>query len=107
MGILVGYLNHEYQKIKITKFIEIIFWVIAFISSFLILFWTTSWMNSESMTESPGRVHRLVFKALYKTTWGILPAWIIFIHAMGRAGIAEKINCKMFQNLKGFHLLNN
>jgi hypothetical protein len=96
MGILVGYLSHEYQKIKITKFIEIIFWVIAFISSFLTLFWTTSWMNSESTTESPGRVHRLVFTALYKTTWVMFPAWIIFIHAMGRAGIADKIICKMF-----------
>jgi hypothetical protein len=53
-------------------------------------------MNSEATTESPGRVHRLVFTALYKTTWVMFPAWIIFIHAMGRAGIADKIICKMF-----------
>jgi hypothetical protein len=29
------------------------------------------------------------------TTWVILLASIIFIHAMGRAGIAGKIICKM------------
>jgi hypothetical protein len=93
VGILVGYLIHEYQKIEIRKSTEIILWVIAFISSFLTLFWTTSWMNTEAKIESPGRLHRLVFSVLYKTTWVIFPAWIIFINAMGRAGIAEKIIC--------------
>ncbi len=44
-------------------------------------------MDPEAKTESPDRVQRLTFTALHKTTWVILPAWIIFINAMGRPGI--------------------
>jgi hypothetical protein len=51
-------------------------------------------MDPEAKDESPGRIQRLIFTALHKTTWVILPAWIIFINAMGRAGIVHNKNKK-------------
>ncbi len=89
IGILVGYLVHRYETIRLWKPIEISLWILCFGSGFSTIFWTTSWMDSEAKAESPDRIQRLIFTALHKTTWIILPAWIIFINAMGRAGIRQ------------------
>ncbi len=76
-------------------------WIICLSSGILTIFWTTSWMDPEAKDESPDRIQRLIFTALHKTTWIILPAWIIFINAMGRPGILHNNDRKKsFTKLK-------
>lgn len=89
LGVLVGYIVHKHQTFEINRFIELTIWTVTLLSGLGTIFWTTHWMDSLASEESPDRFHRLLFTAVHKTTWTVLPAWIILANAFGRPGLSE------------------
>ncbi|GFR03408.1 nose resistant to fluoxetine protein 6, partial [Trichonephila clavata] len=87
IGILVGYLLAMKPDIKIPKKILVVGWILAILSSGLVVFATGYWYR----IHRPSTLESLMYSTFYKVSFTIGVAWMTFCCITGHGGIINKI----------------